>query len=161
MDMNDVFDVVNNEMAAHLCLSSGGWEGWLQCELWSHLVSKGDAAEREVSYPDPYNNLRCDLVSMHKSAELWVEIKAFGIFRQGDEQRFLDAIARDVMKLDARPANTYGLALVVVPKAILGPFMEALKKRRWNGFGHQDSDYVAVFSLWIERGQQALSVAAR
>ena len=25
---------VDSEMGGALCLSKGGWEGWLQCEMW-------------------------------------------------------------------------------------------------------------------------------
>lgn len=37
MDLDDVVTVVNNERVAALCLSKGGWEGWLQAELWYYL----------------------------------------------------------------------------------------------------------------------------
>lgn len=102
MNIEDVLAVVNTEAAVSLCLSKGGWEGWLQCELWRYLtIEKNESPEREVAYPDSRN--RCDLVASDDGTPLWVEIKAFGIFRTGDEDLFLDSIGLDIQKLSGKP----------------------------------------------------------
>lgn len=146
MDINDVLSVVNNEAAGSLCLSKGGWEGWLQCELWRYLtISKNESAEREVAYPGSRD--RCDLVVSFNGTPLWVEIKAFGIFREGDADRFLDSIGIDITKLANKPHGTNGLALVVVPKAIGDAFNQALKSRKWLGFERTDSKYAYVYHM--------------
>lgn len=146
MDINDVLTVVNSEAASSLCLSKGGWEGWLQCELWRYLtINKSESAEREVPYPGSKN--RCDLVAVSHGAPLWVEIKAFGIFREGDADRFLDSIGIDIMKLANKPHGANGLALVVVPKAIGDAFSEALRSRKWLGFERTDSAYASIYHM--------------
>jgi hypothetical protein len=146
MDINDVLTVVRSEAAVSLCLSKGGWEGWLQCELWRYLtIDKNESPEREVAYPG--GGERCDLVVSYNGAPLWVEIKCFGIFREGDANRFLDSIAKDIWKLDRKPAGAGGLALVVVPRAIGDAFNEALKSRNWLGFGRTDSEYALVYHM--------------
>ncbi len=146
MNLNDVLAVVNTEAAASLCLSKGGWEGWLQCELWRHLsINQRESAEREVAYPG--TRARCDLVASDNGVPLWVEMKCYGIFRQGDEDAFLDGIAADVGKLETRPPGTHGLALVVVPKAIGDLFSQALQARRWLGFQRTDAAYASVYHM--------------
>ncbi|TAN06837.1 MAG: hypothetical protein EPN36_03655 [Rhodanobacteraceae bacterium] len=147
MEMQDILDVVNTAAAASLSLSKGGWEGWVQCELWRHLVDKGESAEREAPYPVPYSNLRCDLVADADGTPLWVEIKAFGVFRHGDEVRFLDSVSTDVMKLGSKPEGAIGLAVVIVPNAIADSFRRALSDRGWHGFKVQEAEYVSVFHL--------------
>ncbi|MGS0894636.1 hypothetical protein ACVBGC_19200 [Burkholderia stagnalis] len=148
MDINDVLAVVNTEAAAALCLSKGGWEGWMQCELWRYLsINRQEAVEREVAYPG--GRERCDLVASAGGVPLWVEIKCYGIFREGDGDRFLDAIAKDLSKLDMKPPGARGLALVVVPKAIADSFDGALRARRWLGFQTTESLYARVYHLTI------------
>lgn len=145
MDMNDVFAVINTEKAAALCLSKGGWEGWLQCELWSHLsLEKGETVEREVAYPE--SRERCDLV-IGSNSQLWVELKAYAIFREGDANRFLDAVAYDIDKLSALPEETEKLVLVVVPQAIAESFSDAISQRGWNGFEVVELTYAFVFYM--------------
>jgi hypothetical protein len=146
MDINDVLAVVNNERATSLGLSKGGWEGWLQCELWRHLTLKGESAEREFPYPGSAQ--RSDLVvNVNGQLPLWVEIKAFGVFREGDADRFLDGIGLDVMKLGARPDGTDGLMLVVVPKAIGDALTTAFVARQWHGFTRTDAAYLAIYHM--------------
>lgn len=148
MKMQDLIDVVNTPAATSLALSKGGWEGWVQCELWRHLVDKGENVEREAPYPLPYSNMRCDLIAATgDGTPLWVEIKAFGIFRQGDEVRFLDSVSNDVLKLDRKPNDAIGLAVVIVPKTIEDSFRRALSDRGWHGFKVEEAEYVAVFYL--------------
>ncbi len=146
MNLNDVIAVVNTEAAASLCLSKGGWEGWLQCELWRHLsINQRETVEREVAYPG--TRARCDLLASDNGVPLWVEIKCYGAFREGDADAFLDGIAADVGKLDGRPHGTRGLSLVVVPKAIGDSFGQALQARRWLGFQRTDAMYASVYHL--------------
>ena len=149
MDIDDVITVVNNDVAASFCLSKGGWEGWLQCELWRHLtITKNEVAEREFPYPIG-GAARCDLVTSRNGTALWVEIKAFGIFREGDETLFLDSIGVDVQKLSRKPAGALGLSIVVVPAAIGEAFHVALATRRWVNFERRDCDYASVYSLQV------------
>lgn len=151
MDMKDVMAVVNTDAAASLALSKGGWEGWVQCELWRHLTLKGETAERELPYPRPYHNMRCDLVTTAPDhTPLWAEIKAFGIFREGDETRFLDGIAVDVQKLGDKPHGAIGLSLVMVPRAIEDTFRKALADRGWTNFKVEEGEYVSVFHMTVE-----------
>ncbi|MBB1087038.1 hypothetical protein H4F99_00890 [Lysobacter sp. SG-8] len=149
MNLHDVMAVVNTEAAATLALSKGGWEGWVQCELWRHLtVVKGEPAEREYPYPRPYQRQRCDLVARGDDGRpLWTEIKAYGIFREGDADRFLDGIGVDLMKLENRPRGTRALSLVVVPKAIEESFLWALRQRKWLGFSVTNGTVVSVFHM--------------
>jgi hypothetical protein len=149
MEIGNVQRVVDNEVAGALCLSKGGWEGWLQCELWRHLaIVQGVAAEREVPYPA--GRERCDLViqSPGSPAE-WVEIKAFGVFREGDVDRFLDSIALDLMKLSGKPFGSIGCSLVVVPAAIGQAFAEALNSRRWVGYAQAHFRYASLYHMEI------------
>ena len=147
--MNDVIAVVNSEHVATLSLSKGGWEGWLQCELWHYLsVEKKQSVEREVPYPTNSQQY-CDLVIGGSAPQLWVELKAFGIFREGDENRFLDGIAVDVDKLHLKPAGSKGLALVVVPKGIGESFKAAILSRRLSGFQEQEETYVSLYYMDI------------
>lgn len=144
MDLNDVLTIVNRPDAVNLCLSKGGWEGWLQCELWRYLTFvRDESVEREIAYPNTSN--RCDLVvSPSRSVQMWVEIKAYGLFRQGDENNFLDSIAADLYKLDNyKPKNTSGLMLVVVPAAIAASFNVAIS--RWAGVSISQGQYVSIF----------------
>ena len=42
--------VLNSEKASAIALSKGGWEGWLQCELWYELsIEQTTEVEREVT----------------------------------------------------------------------------------------------------------------
>ena len=146
MKMSDVFAVINTEKAAALCLSKGGWEGWLQCELWGHLnIKKKLEAEREVAYPG--SSKRCDLVIRSSDPELWVELKAYGVFREGDADRFLNAVAADVYKMQDRPEGSNGLVLVVVPNAIAESFFRAIEQRGWKGFACAKGNYAVVFHM--------------
>jgi len=146
MDINDVLAVINNEAAVSLGLSKGGWEGWLQCELWRYLTYQNRSAERELPYPK--GKARCDLVVNDTGQPpLWVEIKAFGHFREGDADRFLDGIALDVQKLPGRPPGTSGLMLVVIPKAISESFSSALASRKWLGFVATDAQFLTVYHM--------------
>lgn len=145
MDLNDLLAVVNTEHAAALSLSKGGWEGWLQAELWYYLnITKTptESTEREVKFPQ--TQTYCDLMT---STNQWVEIKAFGIFREGDENRFMDGIALDVMKMDKRPNGATGLVWVVVPRAIGDELVRAFKDRGWNGFERTNAEYVSIFQM--------------
>ncbi|WP_444931173.1 hypothetical protein ACJJIF_05150 [Microbulbifer sp. SSSA002] len=145
MDLGDVVAVVNRERVGVLCLSQGGWEGWLQCEIWAYLNAEknpAESVEREVRYPGA--DMYCDLVA---NGNLWIELKAFGAFREGDEKRFMDSIAKDVWKIDQRPEGTKGLVLVVVPKAIGEDLVKGFYERGWTGFNRQDEEYVSLFYL--------------
>ncbi|MEM7758647.1 MAG: hypothetical protein AAF298_11045 [Cyanobacteria bacterium P01_A01_bin.40] len=146
MDIKDVFAVINTEKAGAMCLSKGGWEGWLQCELWWHLsIEKKLEVEREVSYPG--SSKRCDLVLRNSNPELWIELKAYGVFREGDADRFLNAIATDVLKIEDLPSTANGLVLVVLPNAIAESFHSAINRRGWHGFKSAQGKYATIFHM--------------
>lgn len=149
MEIEDVIAVIDSERAVSLSLSKGGWEGWLQCELWGYLsLIKKKTVEREAPYPR--SRERCDLVEGVAPDQLWIEVKAFGIFREGDADQFLDSIARDVYKLEARPNGSRGMVLVIVPKGIREAFTNAILQRRWTGFNIVDrAKYVDLYYLTL------------
>ena len=95
----------------------------------------------------PRSRKRCDLVVRSADPDLWVELKAYGVFREGDADRFLDAVAADVHKIENRPMGTRGLVLVVVPKAIAESFDRAIRQRGWNGFKTAEGRYAVVFHM--------------
>ncbi|MEO2051924.1 MAG: hypothetical protein ABGX00_09145 [Allomuricauda sp.] len=152
MTLEDLFNliklIVNGQKAYELSLSKGGWEGWLQCELWYLLNQNDISSERELPYPPPHGKKRCDLV-ISDQVNKWVEIKAYGVFRDKSVEDFITAIAADVDKLiHDRPQNTNGISLVVVPKAISHKFLEAIT-RRWNNFKFVEYQYVYVFYILV------------
>ena len=151
MDLNDVKQVVNTEKATALSLSKGGWEGWLQCELWSYLsLTKKTTVEREVLYPNSDPQIYCDLVVGATAPQLWVELKAFGFFRENDVNRFLDGVAQDVHKLThQKPAGSKGLVLVVVPKAIGTSFDTGITNRGLHGFQKEQESHVNLYYMNI------------
>ena len=148
MILEDIQHLVNTDEATALCLSKGGWEGWLQCQLWLYLTIEKDVlVEREVSYPD--SNTRCDLVIEDDGDQLWIEIKAYGIFRESRINSFLDGVALDISKLEDRPAGTTGLVTVVVPNAIAESFYEGIKSRHWLGFEVEEGEYAVIFYMFL------------
>ena len=79
-----------------LCLSKGGWEGWLQCQLyldmripqqdwwWNPDGVSREKMRREVAYPS--GGERCDLVIGNLvQGEWWIEIKAYGSGRTASD----------------------------------------------------------------------------
>ncbi|MGK4350838.1 hypothetical protein ACSMFN_11205 [Enterobacter sichuanensis] len=165
LDVNDIIKVMNaqNEKASSLSLSKGGFEGWLQAELWYNLnIIKGESTEREVQYPHSltYCDLVCD-ATMTKPAQ-WVEVKAYGIFRDGDEPRFLDGVAADVMKIDGKPADASGSVYLVVPKAISDKVEALIVRRGWTNFKRAPesmrlhSPSILLISLHLFRSRQCL-----
>lgn len=141
--ITSIIYLVNTEQkAAALALSKGGWEGWLQCELWLHLVMNSITVERELAYPGM--RLRCDLVVGDSQPRIWTEIKAFGIFRE-DEQ-FIEVIRQDALKLNSVPVGDTALLVVVVPKTAVGHVVQQLKTV-WLGFRHEDAETVGIFYL--------------
>ncbi|MGP9823794.1 hypothetical protein ACT048_04865 [Ectopseudomonas khazarica] len=142
MDINDILAVMNNQKAYDLSTSKGGYEGWLQAELWHHLSQIPNAdVEREFPYPE--SDFRCDLVDRGQ----WVELKAFGKFRAGDENAFLDGIARDVWKLFELPADVPAWVYVVVPIDVGDRLLEKLKERRWLGFNIHHAEFISVLYM--------------
>jgi len=105
------------------------------------------SVEREVPYPDG-GGARCDLVVSarpdREEPALWIELKAFGAFREGDEHAFLDLVALDLQKLDQTPSKARAVLLFVVPKAIGVELREALQDRGWN-LDYEESANAAYF----------------
>ncbi|WP_312186931.1 hypothetical protein [Leclercia sp.] len=121
MNVKDIIILMNanKEKNYALCLCKGGFEGWLQVELWYYLnIIMRVSAAREVAYPtgDGYCDLVCD-ASEGKPAQ-WIEIKAFGAFRDGDERRVLESVGEDIVKIQRRPPGTAGAVYFLVPKAV-------------------------------------------
>lgn len=153
MTLQELFNlirlIVDGPKAYELSLSKGGWEGWLQCELWYALNLEDITSEREYPYPAPHQKKRCDVV-IFEQVDKWIEIKAFGVFREKSVEDFITAIAADVDKLlHDKPLTASGLSLVVVPKAISPKFLEAIT-RRWNNFKFVEFRYVYLFYIIIE-----------
>lgn len=148
MDINDIIQVMDgqSEKATALCLSKGGFEGWLQAELWYYLnIIKNQSAEREVKYPQ--SNTYCDLVCSGgmTAPNQWVELKAYGIFRDGDTDRFLDGVAMDVMKIDGKPQDASGSVYLVVPKAIADKIEGLIQRRGWHMFQRAETVYAFIY----------------
>ncbi|MEO1641917.1 MAG: hypothetical protein AAFR74_01170 [Pseudomonadota bacterium] len=121
-------DTMASQKAQTLALSKGGWEGWLQCEMWAAVSQAGVSIERELQYPD--SNTFCDLVCQIDNNPTWIELKAFGIFQKSNSNKFLDSFAIDVGKLDRAPDGVSKLAILVVPKSI-GDVLIHLVSERW------------------------------
>ncbi|CAH5167158.1 TPA: hypothetical protein MEC17_000257 [Klebsiella pneumoniae] len=146
MDVSDILKVMDNEKSNTLCLSKGGFEGWLQSELWYYLnIYKKESTEREVRYPgkDTYCDLVCNSSVTHPGQ--WVEIKAYGIFRDGDESRFLDSVANDVMKIDSKPVGAIGSVYLIVPKAVSEKIERLIGERRWSFFKKTEGPYSSIY----------------
>ena len=137
-----VGDVLSSRRAEALALSKGGWEGWIQCELWNAVNDAGTTVERERQYPG--FNLYCDLVCALDGRDYWIELKAYGIFQTKDAARFLDAYANDVMKLNSAPRDAGKLALLVVPENI-GQQLAQTIKQRWTGVVEASSSKIMLF----------------
>ncbi|CAJ2864720.1 hypothetical protein [Burkholderia pseudomallei] len=115
--------IVDSPAGGALCLSKGGWEGWLQCELWREInIEHRTPAEREVAYPAPNAESRCDLVveAAQNDRQIWIEIKVYSIYRAGEAAQFVDSVTADLRKLDRAPPGVKTLLLVVVPRSIGG-----------------------------------------
>ena len=122
--------ILSSRRAQALSLSKGGWEGWLQCELWNAVGDAGTTIERERKYPG-YNQF-CDLVCVLDLSEHWIEIKAFGQFQEAKARVFLDTFANDVLKLEGAPKDAQKIAALIVSNNIGGSLIEMVKSR-WGG----------------------------
>jgi len=100
-----------------IVLSKGGWEGWLQCELWNVLNDgfvvddyqyEGKSYMREERYLD--GTTFCDLVDDDRN--FWIELKAYGIFR--DLNDFINKFKDDIQKIGR--IYVPAIAVVVIPK---------------------------------------------
>jgi hypothetical protein len=149
MNLQDIVAIVNSEKAAALCLSKGGWEGWLQAELWYRCMMAREGVEREKPFPNN-QGIRCDLVGTDAGLEVWLELKAFGVFREGDVQRFLDGIGLDVQKLAYKPGGTKGVSIFVVPIAIQDTINRALASRKWQGYACERCNYALIYHMVID-----------
>lgn len=145
MELLDVLLIVlDRQLVAVISLSRGGWEGWLQCELWIYLnyVMRMEV-EREVSYGDGRDY---DLVIRERdNPELWIELKAFGVFREGDIPQFLDSVALDVQKLDTISQWKKTLMIVVIPNVSYELVKQQIIQRHWQGFLERRATYVSIF----------------
>lgn len=104
-----VLATAGNEKIEYICQTSGGWEGWLQCEL-AYLVKSGN---REANiYGD---RRRTDLIWYQEGAArpLSIELKAAGLGRNPDE--FFNECAADLRKLRATSHEYKPVAAVLVP----------------------------------------------
>lgn len=131
MNLETIITVLNAQAgkAAALSLSKGGFEGWLQAELW-YLINTtiGESADREVAYS---NGSVCDLVCYDvmrngEKANQWVELKALGEFREASVKGFIRDVIYDLSKIKYRPQNTFGSVYLVVPKGLVTAIHEIL-----------------------------------
>lgn len=136
--------VLSSPKAHALALSIGGWEGWLQCEIWNLVSEAGQSIERELKYPG-YNQY-CDLVCELDQQASWIELKAFGQFQQTRTDSFFDSFANDVLKLQGAPNGVARLALLVVPRNIGDVLIEKIAKR-WSGIKSDKSEKAILFFL--------------
>ena len=70
----------NKDRFKYLWPLRGGWEPWFQVEIAAFLIRKYPdlRIEREVSYPQPFGQLRADLVINEPdgvSDQIWIELK--------------------------------------------------------------------------------------
>lgn len=137
--------VKGNPKAAELSLSKGGWEGWLQCELWHYLnFDLSVSTEREAPYPGQHLK-KCDIVSTEGDRPTWVEMKAHGVFVENRIPDILNGIGKDLIKLGLRPHGTIGQAFVVIPNALKDQVKDAIRKR-WPGiFSESDLEFCMIF----------------
>ncbi|UKO98628.1 hypothetical protein [Nostoc sp. UHCC 0870] len=137
-------EILNLHIVDAICLSKGGWEGWLQCELWVRLsLARRMTVEREVPYAD---GGYCDLV-VQGNPELWVELKAFGVFREGDIPRFLDSVALDVQKLGTITIEKKALMILVIPNRSYELVKQQIIQRGWLGFLERRATYASIFYM--------------
>lgn len=140
-------EILESREAQALALSKGGWEGWLQCELWNRVSDSGITIERELKYPG--FNTYCDLICSLDKRECWIELKAFGYLREVDINTFLDSFANDVLKLDAAPKGAAKLALLVIPRNI-GEKATLKIYNRWPAIQVFTLDVMDLFLLKFE-----------
>ena len=86
-----------------LCQSRGGWEGWLQAEMFAYFLKHSNMlAYREVGTYTKHRQA-CDLLMQRRTRTGWqdegiVELKAIGLSRNWRE--FYAAALRDLKKLE-------------------------------------------------------------
>lgn len=149
LEIKDVIAVIGNDENVSMCLSKGGWEGWLQCELWKYLGNvKKITAEREMPYPYPNSRKKCDLCVGFDQNQ-WVEIKAFGQFREGDERKFIRNVEKDIDKMKLRPTGSKGLILTIVPASFSDNFRSLLARSNLP-FQESNGGIIYIFSLRFE-----------
>jgi hypothetical protein len=156
--LNVVAEIMNQPVAQAICLSTGGWEGWLQCQLWYALTQRIHPvqADREVQYPNAQQ--RCDLVvalnpnkpgqpayDIGQNVEVWIEIKALGGNQVNNLDNFINGIRNDVLKLNNR--NVPGLSIVVVPKLFRDELEGAFNHNNWQGFIRRDIQNSSAYYL--------------
>lgn len=149
MDITAVMDA-NREKNYALCLSKGGFEGWLQVELWYYLnVLQGVSAAREVAYPTGggYCDLVCD--ATRDQPAQWIEIKAFGAFRDGDEKRVLESVGEDIVKIQRRPQGTAGAVYFLVPKAVAEKVEAVIIEKKITYFKKQETSYSCIYYVEV------------
>jgi len=143
MNSNQVINAVkeilvsNRERIGMMSQYSGGWEGWLQCEL-SLKWNPGDV-EREMEL---WGDRRaCDLA--FPSTKFCVELKCFGLaraFKRGGAPRHFSNIPstyddwsqdvlKDAKKLEELSDGWSGLSIVVVPTWLPRQPFETMKRQ--------------------------------
>lgn len=128
---------LNNKQPTEISNSKGGWEGWLQAELWYDITfSENLVVGREVALPG--GGGRCDLVI----EALWVELKCFSAFTYPNIEGFITACKEDAVKLRDY-AGGDGVAVSILPKYTgAQDFVgQALAEDGW-AFGENDYLYI-------------------
>ncbi|MDU4841260.1 MAG: hypothetical protein E6X49_08935 [Leclercia adecarboxylata] len=152
MNVMDIIALMNanKEKNYALCLCKGGFEGWLQVELWYYLnILMGVSASREVAYPigGGYCDLVCDARGGYPAQ--WIEIKAFGAFRDGDERRVLESVGEDIVKIQRRPQGTAGAVYFLVPKAVAENVEAVIKEKQINYFQKKETAHSTIFYVEV------------
>lgn len=93
----------------------GGWEGWLQVQIYLRMKKEAGVAEFRREVPYPRGNAKCDFVlSPSRGSNIWVEMK---VQRIADPQQPVNDFIADINKLpkEGFGANDMAGAVVVIP----------------------------------------------
>jgi len=93
----------------------GGWEVWLQVQIYLRMKKAAGVAEFRREVPYPRGNARCDFViSPSKGSNIWVEPK---VQRIADPQQPVNDFIADINKIpkEGFGANDVAGAIVVIP----------------------------------------------
>nr|PZN27066.1 MAG: hypothetical protein DIU78_06045 [Pseudomonadota bacterium] len=129
----------NEEKLAYICQTSGGWEGWLQCELAWYFKSSN---REENVYKR--SSQRTDLVCYREGRlPLSIELKAFAFGR--DVNEFLGVCEKDLDKLKGLTFQAEPIAVVVVPNGKFYDRKDDEKgigwlKGQYKGMGYREVD---------------------
>lgn len=93
-----IMDIIKNnlEKVELWYYNQGGWEGWLQAELYYQL-SRDFPTAREMKYPITDWDMYCDLYVRDENDEMYIELKAD---TQETHRNMKDLYREDIEKLE-------------------------------------------------------------